>query len=274
MAFRVLLIGDIVGRPGRRAVQQLMGELIETRRIDFVLANGENTAGGSGITPPIFDELRRLNVDIVTMGDHCYRKKESMPLYEKSDRLLRPANLPVEAVGRGWSLVESRDGTPVAAICLQGRTFLKPIDCPFKAADRALEEIGSSARIILVDMHAEATSDKVAMGWYLDGRVSLVAGTHTHVQTADEQVLPEGTAYITDLGMTGPFDGVLGRSRHRVVRALTSGMPEYFDVAGGDVRLCGAVAEIDPLSGKAAAIERLDLPCPSPEENGRNNEAG
>lgn len=261
MAFRTLLIGDIVGRPGRQAMETLLPELIESEHLDLVVANGENTAGGSGITPAIYQQLRKLGVDVVTMGDHCYRKKESMVLYEKEDRLLRPANLSDAAVGCGWTVAESRAGVPVAVIVLQGRTYLKPSECPFKAAERALKDVGGRARIILVEMHAEATSDKIAMGWYLDGRVTALVGTHTHVQTADDRVLPKGTAYITDLGMTGPYDGILGRNKHRVLKALTTGVPTFFEVASGDIRLCGAIVTADQRTGRATEIKRVDIPC-------------
>jgi len=260
MAFRTLLIGDIVGRPGRRAVEALLPELIETRSIDLVVANAENAAGGSGITPVIYRQLLDVGVDVITMGDHCYRKKESLALYDSQDRLLRPANLPQAAAGRGWTIVESRAGHRAAVICLQGRTFLKPIDCPFAAVERALEEIAEKTPLIFVEVHAEATSDKIAMGWHLDRRVTAIVGTHTHIQTADECILPRQTAYITDLGMTGPYDSVLGRNKHSVLQALTTGMPTHFNVASGDIRLCGAIVTADPETGRATAIERLNAP--------------
>jgi len=268
MAFRTLLIGDIVGRPGRLAVTALLPKLIQEEQIDLVIANGENAAGGSGITPAIFEELLKAGVDLVTMGDHCYRKKEAMALYEKSDRLLRPANLPEAAAGRAWSVVKTRGGAAVAALTLLGRTFMKPIDCPFRAVERALEAIGQETRLIFVDMHAEATSDKIAMGWYLDGRVTCVFGTHTHIQTADERVLPQGTAYITDLGMTGPYDGVLGRDKRRVLSAMTTGVPTFFEVATGDVRVCGAIVTADGATGKAQQIRRVSLPYVMGQEQG------
>lgn len=259
MALRTLLIGDIVGGPGRNAVQALLPRIVRTERIDLVIANSENAAGGSGITPAAYQTIRDAGADVLTMGDHCFRKKESLPLYESHNRLLRPANLPEAAVGRGWTVVETRNGVPVAVILLQGRTFLRPIDCPFAAVERALRDIGGKTRLIFVDVHAEATSDKVAMGWHLDGRVTSVTGTHTHVQTADERILPKGTAYISDLGMTGPYDGVLGRKRDRVLKSLITGMPTYFEVASGDIHLCGAIVTADPDTGRASAIERVNL---------------
>jgi len=260
MNFRALLVGDVVGKAGRRALAVALPGLLKDRSIDVILVNGENAAGGSGITPPIFEELRALGADVVTMGDHIYRKKEVVPLLVESDRILRPANLPAEAVGRGWTVLESQSGFPFAVISLLGRTFMKPAECPFHAVDKILEEIGERARLIFVDLHAEATSDKIAMGWHLDGRVTCVYGTHTHVQTADERVLPRGTAYLTDLGMTGPHDGVLGRKKEKILSVLLTGMPTYFDVATGDLRVSGALVTADTETGRATAIERISIP--------------
>jgi hypothetical protein len=262
MDFRVLLVGDIVGKPGRRALAAGLPQLMKDRPIDVIVANGENTAGGSGITPAIFEELRAMGVDVVTMGDHVYRKKEAMPLMAESDRLLRPLNLPDEAVGRGWTVLESQSGFPFAVVSLLGRTFMKPSGCPFHAVDKALAEMGDRARLVFVEMHAEATSDRIGMGWHLDGRVSAVFGTHTHVQTADERVLPGGTAYISDLGMTGPHDGILGRRKEKVLSAVITGMPTYFDVATGDLRVSGALVTADTQTGRASAIERVFLAIP------------
>ena len=257
MEFRALLIGDVVGKPGRRALAVALPKLLAERPIDVVVVNGENAAGGSGISPSIFEEIRAAGVDVVTMGDHVYRKREAVPLLAASDRILRPANLPPEAVGRGYTVLESQSGFPFAVINLLGRTFMKAADCPFHAVDRALAEIGERARLIFVDMHAEATSDRIAMGWHLDGRVTAVYGTHTHVQTADERVLPKGTAYISDLGMTGPHDGVLGRKKERVLSAMITGMPIYFDVSVGDLRVNGALVAADTQTGRATAVERI-----------------
>jgi hypothetical protein len=262
MDFRALLIGDIVGKPGRRALAVGLPLLMKDHPIDVIIANGENTAGGSGITPPIFDELRAMGVDVVTLGDHVYRKKEAVPLLTESDRLLRPLNLPDEAAGRGWTVLESQSGFPFAVITLLGRTFMKPAACPFHAVDKALAEIGDRARLIFVEMHAEATSDKIGMGWHLDGRASAVFGTHTHVQTSDERVLPQGAAYITDLGMTGPHEGILGRRREKVLSAVITGMPTYFDVATGDLRISGALVTADTQTGRASAIQRVFLAIP------------
>ncbi len=259
MEFRALVIGDVVGKPGRKALAAALPDLLADRTVDAVLVNAENAAGGSGLVPSIFEELRGVGVDCVTMGDHIYRKKEIVPLLVESDRIVRPANLQPEAAGRGWTVLQSQSGFPFAVVSLLGRTFMKPSNCPFHAVDEALEAIGQSARLVFVDVHAEATSDKIALAWYLDGRATCVYGTHTHVQTADERVLPEGTAAITDLGMTGPHDGVLGRRRDRVVPALVTGMPRHFDVSTGDLRVSGALVTADTRTGKATAIERVQV---------------
>jgi hypothetical protein len=260
MQFHALVVGDVVGKPGRRALAVVLPELLKTHPLDVIIVNAENAAGGSGLTPPIFNEIRALGVDVITLGDHVYRKKEIVPLLVESDRLVRPLNLPAEAAGRGWTVLESQSGFPFAVISLLGRTFMKPADCPFHAVDGAIREIGDRARLIFVEMHAEATSDRIGMGWHLDGRASAVYGTHTHVQTADERVLPGGTAYISDVGMTGPHEGILGRKKEKVLSALITGMPTHFDVALGDLRVCGAIITADTQTGRAAAIERVAMP--------------
>ena len=277
MQFRALLVGDVVGRPGRKAVRSALPNLLAAHSVDVVIVNAENAAGGSGITPPIFRELRDQGVDVVTMGDHVFRRKEIVPTLESSDRILRPANLPAEAAGRGWAVHESQSGFPFAVTVVLGRTFMKPASCPFHAVDAALEGVGEAARLIFVEVHAEATSDRIALGWYLDGRATCVYGTHTHVQTADERVLPEGTAFISDLGMTGPHDGVLGRQRDKVIPTLITGMPRHFDVATGDLRLHGALVTADTETGLASAIERITVSVESGdegEEKGEENGEG
>jgi len=229
---RLLVIGDIVGRPGKHACSQLVPRLIGEREIDFVIANAENAAAGSGITPQMFHKLRHYGIDVCTMGDHIYRRREIFPLLTSSDRIVRPANFPPEAAGREVAVVPARNGQPVAVFSLLGRTYMNVrADCPYHAADRVLKQLGTTVKIAVVDMHAETTSEKMALGWYLDGRATAVVGTHTHVQTADERVLPRGTAYITDLGMTGPYDSVLGRDKDAVVRSLVTGIPHPYDVA-------------------------------------------
>lgn len=265
---RLLLVGDIVGRPGKHACSQIIPRLIRDREIDCVIANAENASDGSGLTPAMYRKLRHYGIDVCTMGDHIYRRREIMPLLSSEERIVRPANFASEAAGRELAVVETRNGAPVAVVSLLGRTYMNiRSDCPFHAVDRVLAKIPPDVKVILIDVHAEVTSEKVAMGWYLDGRVSAVFGTHTHVQTADERILPNGTACITDLGMTGPYDSVLGRDKHAVVRALYTGMPHPYHVATDDARLCGAIVEVDSQTGKATSIERVcerdDQPPPA-----------
>jgi hypothetical protein len=265
MPFRILAIGDVVGAPGRAAVRHFVPRLRQEQQVDFVVVNGENVAGGAGITPEIAKGLFADGVDVITTGDHIWRRAEIVPYLCTETRLLRPANYAPGAAGSGCVIVQAASGVPVAVVNLQGRIFMDPIDSPFQAVERALAEIGDKARVILVDFHAEATSEKVAMGWFLDGRVTAVVGTHTHVQTADERVLPSGTACITDLGMTGPHRSVLGREVEPVVKHLLYQMRERFDVAKDDVWLSGVVIAADPESGKANAIERVHVPLLEPE---------
>ncbi len=278
MQFRALLVGDVVGKPGRRTLRAALPDLLDRESVDVVIVNGENAAGGSGMTPPIFKELRGLGVDVVTLGDHVYRRKEIVPVLESSDRILRPANLPAEAAGRTWAVHQSQSGFPFAVTIVLGRTFMKPASCPFHAVEAVLEQVGEAARLIFVEVHAEATSDRIAMGWHLDGRVTCVYGTHTHVQTADERVLPAGTAYISDLGMTGPHDGVLGRRKDKVIPALVTGMPRHFDVARGDLRLHGALVTADTETGRASSIERVavgvEVGQGQPEQEGAQETSG
>jgi hypothetical protein len=255
---RILFIGDIVGRPGKHACSQIVPRLIRERQIDFVVANAENAAAGSGLTPQMFSKLRHHGIDCCTMGDHIYRRREIVPLLESSDRIIKPANLPPESVGREYALVGLESGVRVAVLTLLGRTHMNVrADCPFHAADRVLAELPSDVKLIVVDVHAETTSEKIALGWYLNGRATAVVGTHTHIATADERILPGGTAYITDAGMTGPYDSVLGRDKDRVIKSLVTGMPHPYDVATGDVRLCGVLVEADASTGRAVGIERV-----------------
>jgi len=256
---RILAIGDIVGRPGRRIVREKLAGLVAQESIDLVIANGENAAGGSGITPVIAEELYASGVDILTTGDHIWKKKEIIPYLDSTERIVRPANYPDEAAGRGYTTITLGGKPPVAVINLLGRTFMRPIDCPFHQVDRILSELQSDLNVIIVDFHAEATSEKVAMGWHLDGRVTAVLGTHTHVPTADERVTAAGTACITDLGMTGPYASVIGRRTDRVLAALMTSMPFPFDVATDDVRLAGAIVTMDPATGRAIEIERIQV---------------
>lgn len=254
---RILFIGDIVGKPGRDIVVRSIQVLIETYQLDLVVANAENAAGGSGLTPAIYRELIRAGVDAITLGDHVYRRKEIYSVLESETNIVKPANLPPESVGRDWAIVKARNGVSVAIACLLGRLFMKPVDSPWQAADRVLAEFPSDTRVRLIDFHAEATSDMQLMGRYLDGRVTAVLGTHTHVPTADESIFPGGTAFQCDVGMTGPFESIIGRRIDRVMETTLTGLPTEFDVATGDVRLCGTIVTADPETGRATAIERL-----------------
>ncbi|MBI4583599.1 MAG: TIGR00282 family metallophosphoesterase [Planctomycetes bacterium] len=256
---RVLLIGDIVGKPGREIVSRVLPDFIAEKNLHFVLANAENAAQGSGITPSLYKELVRAGVDVVTLGDHTWRRKEALPLLKKESRILRPLNYPPECVGKGMEIYEARQGFHIAVITLLGRIFMNPVDCPFRCVDQALLRLNESIKVIFVEIHAEATSEKMAMGWKLDGRVSCVFGTHTHVPTADGRVLPCGTAYITDLGMTGPYDSVIGRTKESVLFKFETSMHAPFMVASGDVRLCGALVRLESETGKALEIERVEL---------------
>jgi len=223
-----------------------------------VIANVENAAAGSGLTVQLYHKFIRYGVQVMTMGDHIYRKAEILPLLEQTDQLVRPANYPAESVGRDFAIFTTKAGPKVAVVSLMGRLFMHPpCDCPFHAIDRVLAKLPVDAKVIVVDFHGEATSEKVAMGWYLCGRASVLFGTHTHVPTADEQILDGGLAYITDLGMTGPYDGVLGRRKDRVIRAITTGMPSPFDVATGDPRMCGIIVKVDSDTGRSRHIERV-----------------
>ena len=257
MPLRILFIGDIVGKPGRVMVQRAVPALIAKWELDLVIANAENAAAGSGLNAECYQEITQAGVQVLTMGDHIYKKKEIMPLLHNHSHILKPANFPPEAPGADFVIVPARDGTPVAVFTVLGRIFMRPVDCPFRAADRVMQAIGDQARVVVMDMHAEATSDKHIMGRYLDGRASAVLGTHTHVPTADETIFPGGTAYISDVGMTGPYDSVLGRRVDRVSQTAITFVPTHFDVATGDPRLCGAKIEIDAQSGRALAIERV-----------------
>jgi 2',3'-cyclic-nucleotide 2'-phosphodiesterase len=261
---RILFIGDIFGRPGRTIVKERLSSLIKEHSIDLVLANGENSAAGFGITPPLAEELFDLGVDVITSGNHIWDKREIIDFFQLADgnahspsrRLLRPANYAPDLPGTG--LYEGRKGSvPYAVINLQGRVFMPSNDDPFRKADELIKQV--KAKVIFVDLHAEATSEKVSLGWYLDGRVTAVVGTHTHIPTADERVLPGGTAYITDVGMTGPFDGVIGVKKELVVGKFLNNMPVRFEAATGDVRLCAVVVDCDETTGKARSIKRLML---------------
>jgi len=261
---RILFIGDIFGRPGRTIVKERLPELVKNHAIDLVIANGENAAAGFGITPPLAEELFELGIEVLTSGNHIWDKREIVDYFHMANgnphsparRLLRPANYP--AGMPGWGLYQgTKDDVPYAVLNLQGRVFMISNDDPFRTADQLLKDV--MAKIVLVDVHAEATSEKISMGWYLDGRVTAVVGTHTHVPTADERVLPKGTAYITDVGMTGPYDSVIGIKKELIMEKFLTNMPMRFEPASGDVRLCAVVIDCDAITGQARSIERLML---------------
>lgn len=254
---RLLFIGDIVGRPGRDIATRAVRGLILRHQLDLVIANAENAAGGSGLTPAIYRDLTKAGIDAITLGDHVYRRKEIYSVLRNEENIVRPANLPAEAVGRQWTVVKARDGTPVALFCLLGQLFMNPIDSPWRAADRVLAEVPTEVKIRFVDFHAEATSEAQLMGRYLDGKVSAVLGTHTHVTTADECVLPGGTAFQCDVGMTGPFESIIGRRIDRVMETRLTANPTQFEVAHHDTRLSGTIVEVDAATGKTVSIERL-----------------
>ncbi|OGW85660.1 MAG: metallophosphoesterase [Omnitrophica bacterium RIFCSPLOWO2_01_FULL_45_10] len=254
---KILFIGDTVGSPGRQAIKELVPKIKKREKIEFVIANGENVAGGSGVTPQLADELFGYGVDCITSGDHIWKRKEILDYIESEKRLLRPANYPKEAPGLGSTVLKSESGTNIGVINLIGRVFMLTVECPFRVAKEHVDKIKDKARIIIVDMHAEATSEKIALGWYLDGMVSAVIGTHTHVQTADERVLPNGTAFISDAGMTGPFDSVIGRKKEQILTRFITQMPARFEMAEGDVRLNGVILDIDEKTGKANSIRRV-----------------
>jgi 2',3'-cyclic-nucleotide 2'-phosphodiesterase len=260
MPIRILCLGDVVGRPGRQILHQKLPALIREKTVDLVIANAENIAGGSGITTNLFHKVRSYGVDVVTLGDHIYRKADIVATLQTSERVVRPANLASAAAGRRFTVVQTNTGVPVGVFSLMGRIYMNlPADDPFAAADWVLGEMPANVRVCVCDMHAEATSEKVAMGHWLDGRCSMIVGTHTHIPTADARVLPGGSAVITDLGMCGPYDSVLGRRKDRVLKHMTTNMPFPFEIATGDVRLCGAIAEIDEQTGRALSMERVEI---------------
>lgn len=254
---RFLFLGDIVGKPGYSAVVKHAKDLKDELRVDVLIVNAENASDGSGLMPRQFNRLIDSGVDGITMGDHLYKCRDIIPTLEKSDRIVKPANYPGDASGRRWTVIPSKTGEPLAIISLMGRVFMRPVDCPFAAVDRALDEIGDQAKHILVDVHAEATSDKQTLGHYLDGRVTAVLGTHTHVPTADAKVLRGGTAFQCDVGMSGPYHSIIGRDIERVTETTRTFEPCHFHVATGDVRLCGAIVEADS-TGRAQSIERFE----------------
>ncbi|MCP4613692.1 MAG: TIGR00282 family metallophosphoesterase [Planctomycetes bacterium] len=266
MKVNILCIGDIVGRPGRRIVADRLKAVVRERDIDCVIANAENAAGGSGLTSQIYNKLLRYGVNLVTLGDHTYRKREIIHTLETCDNIVRPANLSQLAAGRGVALYKTAKGPTVAVVALIGRLYMKGADCPYNAIDRILPQLKREADIIVVDFHAEATSEKIAMGYHLDGRASLCFGTHTHVVTADEKILSKGTAYITDIGMTGAHDSVLGRSVENVLKSFRTQMPFPFEIATGDVKISAILATVDSNTKRAEHIERVSIDAEAEED--------
>lgn len=256
---KVLYIGDIMGEPGRRAVARMVPRLISQRQIDVVVGNGENAAGGFGITPDLAEELFGMGLSAITTGNHAWDKKEILDYFPRERRLLRPANYPEGVPGQGSVIVQAKNGEELAILQLMGRAYMPTLDCPFQVAKREMGKLRKRVAAVIVDMHAEATSEKMAMGHYLDGEATAVVGTHTHVQTADEQILPRGTAYLTDIGMTGPLHGVIGVKKELAIEKFLTGMPRRFEVAAGPTVFCAALIELDARIGKALSIERVRI---------------
>lgn len=253
----ILIIGDIVGNPGREAIKRLLPKIKQREKIDFTVANSENAAGGAGLTPDTAKDLLDLGADVLTNGDHIWDRKEILEIIDKEQRILRPLNYPDGSPGNGSIVLHSKTGAKVGVINLVGRVFMQAVECPFKAAVKEIEKIKAQTPVIVVDIHAEATSEKLALCFYLDGLVSAVCGSHTHIQTADERIFPKGAAYITDLGMTGPFDSVLGRKPEQIIRRFITGLPTRFEMADSNIQLQGVVISCNEKTGKADSIKRI-----------------
>ena len=256
---KVLFIGDIFGEPGRRALARAVPRLVGQRQIDIVIGNGENSAGGFGITPELAEELFDLGLAVITTGNHAWDKREILDYFPREPRLLRPANYPDGVPGHGSVVVESAGGEKLGVLQLMGRAYMPTLDCPFQVAKKELAALKKRTAAVIVDMHAEATSEKMAMGHYLDGEVVAVVGTHTHVQTADDQILPKGTAYLTDIGMTGPLHSVIGVKKELAIEKFLTGMPRRFEVASGPSVFCAVLLDLDARLGKALSIERIRI---------------
>ncbi|WP_027363760.1 TIGR00282 family metallophosphoesterase [Desulfotruncus alcoholivorax] len=254
---RLLMIGDIVGRPGRRAVKENLPGLVQEQKIDFVIANGENAAGGNGITREITRELFTYGIDVITMGNHVWNKREVINFIENESRLIRPANYPPGTPGKGYGIYNTKNNVKIGVFNLSGRIFMPDLDCPFRSAATILPLLKEECKIILLDFHAEATSEKIALAYYLDNDISAFCGTHTHVQTADERILPGGTAYITDVGMTGPYESVIGVKKELVIEKFLTQMPKRFEVAAGTYQFNAVRIDIDEQTGNALSITRI-----------------
>jgi hypothetical protein len=257
---RILFIGDIVGKPGRQAVEGILEKVVSEYGIEFTIANGENAAGGMGITPTIAIDFLDQGVDVLTSGNHIWAKKEIIPFLDEERRILRPANYPAQVPGRGSGVYSLSNGKKLGVLNLEGRVFMKNLDCPFRVGEKEIEILRQQTNMIIVDFHAEATSEKMAMGWFLNGKVSAILGTHTHVQTSDERILHEGTAYITDVGMTGPLASVIGIRKRVALERLLTQIPWKFDDATEEIELQGVVVEIDSNTGKSKDIKRIRVP--------------
>lgn len=258
-SIRLLVIGDIVGRPGRRLVQEWLPELRQQWQLDGIIANAENSAAGSGITEKIYSDLKASGVDMMSLGDHAWKRKDNLAVLADHPDCIRPMNYPTVAEGAGQFIFEVGSGVKVAYTIVLGRVFMDPVDCPYQTVDRWLDSLPDEVTIRIVEFHGEATSEKQAAGWHLDGRATAVLGSHTHVQTADARVLPNGTGYISDLGMTGPYDGVIGREASPVLHKLLTSMHAPFTVAEKNAHLCGVILEVDPSSGRCLSIQPVDL---------------
>jgi metallophosphoesterase (TIGR00282 family) len=261
MPVKLLFLGDVVGKPGRQALSYELHRLVDRYLVDLVIANGENAAGGFGITEETAKDLFGCGIHLLTSGNHIWDKKDALPFIKKEERLVRPANYPEGTPGQGSAIVRTAGGIKVGVLNLEGRVFMNNLDCPFRVADREIERLKGETPIIFVDFHAEATSEKAALGFYLDGRVSAVIGTHTHVQTSDERILPGGTAYMTDAGMCGAFDSVIGVRKEEAIERFLTQLPTKFEVAKKNIRLNAVVIEVDEVSGKAVSMERISVSC-------------
>jgi metallophosphoesterase (TIGR00282 family) len=261
MPVKLLFIGDIIGKPGREALSRELHRIVDKHMVDLVIANGENAAGGFGLTAETAQDLFKCGIHLLTSGNHIWDKKDAMEYIKREERIVRPANYPEGAPGRGSAIVRTPGNVKVAVLNLEGRVFMNNLDCPFRCADREIAKLKEETPIVLVDFHAEATSEKTSLGWYLDGRVSAVVGTHTHVQTADERVLTGGTAYITDAGMTGAFESVIGVKKEEAIEKFITQRPAKFEVAKKDIRINGVVITVDEKTGLSSGIERINIAC-------------
>ncbi len=261
MPVKLLFIGDVIGKPGREALSRELHRIVDRHMVDLVIANGENAAGGFGLTEETAQDMFKCGVQMITSGNHIWDKKDALEYIKREERIVRPANYPEGTPGRGTTIVKTPGGVKVGILNMEGRVFMNNLDCPFRCADREIAKLKEETPVILVDFHAEATSEKVSLGWYLDGRVSAVIGTHTHVQTADERILTAGTAYMTDAGMTGAFDSVIGVKKEEAILKFVSQRPSKFEVAKKDIRINAVAIEVDEKTGLALGIERINIPC-------------